>query len=347
MGYRPLLGMGLLFIAQHYITEAYPEFGSALAGMLVVLLVTYNCVFTFWPAVVSHLPWTASQLQLTAVNKDLEMSLRLDTGPAKAKEALTRYLRDVDDTEAAELEKELDALVAKRKQGKFDDNDSKRERDVLDRYQHLVQNRSQLMAIIQGQATNPTDRQRPSDMRSIAQPDTTGRNVASPSILNGDAHRSAEKPVVAVFIESGGSSLEAATQETLYRELQRLDSRMATDIFNAENFGGSAFEQSFRGNRSVLDGSRVFSGVDYVLLGKLATACRESEISGEKFRTCEANLDMKIFDSSHTFGATELSATGAGATDVLALRQALAQVAGLASQETNQTTHTNPSSKAH
>jgi hypothetical protein len=119
--------------------------------------------------------------------RDFRTAIDLDTVTLKAQQRLAKYREQAVDAEVTSIGIELDKLIAKRKNGTFGPEDAKTERQLIARYQDLIQQSEEIKRIItQGESTT----------RSAAPANTSpGGSIAPQSALARDPPAPAPKSV--------------------------------------------------------------------------------------------------------------------------------------------------------
>jgi hypothetical protein len=151
----PFLALGALFIARESLNKKFPTFGPQLGASLVTLVLVYN-IYCSIPAarswLVSRFPLSAAATEQLTDDADLRTAENMEPVALAARKALDRYQGRKEDIVGQQIKTELDALNLKRQQGTFGPADEKKEKEVLNEFQRLVRERTELRRLTVGTA---------------------------------------------------------------------------------------------------------------------------------------------------------------------------------------------------
>jgi hypothetical protein len=151
----PFLALGALFIARESLNKKFPTFGPQLGASLVTLVIVYN-IYCSIPAarswLVSRFPLSAAATEQLTDDADLRTAENMEPVALAARKALDRYQGRKEDIVGQQIKTELDSLNLKRQQGTFGPADEKKEKEVLNEFQKLVRERTELRRLTVGTA---------------------------------------------------------------------------------------------------------------------------------------------------------------------------------------------------
>jgi hypothetical protein len=348
----PLFGFGCLFIAKDYITRRYPDFGGKLTLALFGLMLSYNIVFTVWPLFVREMPWTATVLDNWKKRGDFDTAIsQLDAAPLKAQEVLERYRIATNNAEAAALEQGLDALLARRRAGNFNEDDQREQQQLLDRYQTLVRESAAIRQIV-------TDVNGVTPRSSSAAPAMTSTVPSTPVTVQSSRNRGNQPapstgpavsqipaPSRAQTLDAFVNSLAPSTQNriaaifrsgsdrplarSMYSALRTHDKRLVSDLFQEPAFSVQGFFAEIEsGNTATLIQTRAVNLVSYFLVARIADQCKSSSDAdprvGTGVLTCTVDVTAKLFNrQGQLVEAENFVGTGVGFSENVALNAAV------------------------
>jgi hypothetical protein len=143
------------------------------------------------------------------------------------------------------------------------------------------------------------------------------------STINSGISVSQSKPNVALVIKMNNK--ESSNSGDMFSNLVKADNVYLLKNYFKDTFKGKGyFDRIYSGETTLLMQSRVFSQIDYLILGNLSYSFRKGAAIHKELVSCDLNLVYKIIDKKGSVIKSDVvSAIGPGFSEELALRRGL------------------------
>jgi hypothetical protein len=311
--------------------------------MLGVSVLAHNLVATIWPGFAKSFPLITEGVARRLVGEDVGVSSKLDPCGAALQKLMAEYKFASEDAEAASFKKELDALTAARREGRFGPADELREKELFQKYKELIQRSVELKRMIQESGCSGED---PSPVTSSpltakdnqqSAPSGPGGRANQPighdarkerlegfrAVVNSGVGLTPGKRNIAIVIQAPSAGGSLSPVESLYGQL-RSDAHLITDLFRYDALTRGYFDDIYQGDPEMLRIATTTTRVDALILGRLNYTFRKGSAVDSELVSCDMGLSYKVANQSgDVIKSDSFQVVGPGFSESAALERAV------------------------
>ncbi|MGO9257695.1 MAG: hypothetical protein ACLQU1_15490 [Bryobacteraceae bacterium] len=330
----PLFSVACLFIAQEYAAKHW-SFGPRLSARLGVLLILCNVACTIWPGIVREFPKSVAAVWRRLASVDRELERHIDPPIVAAQSVLASYLKESSNAGAEELQKEFGKLVEKQREGKFSEEDRKREAELFDRYERLTERIQRIEAIRRSNQTPgshpPTTPVAPS-APSVASNAPTGRVASAASATRLDPRIERFRKTLVARSGHGMTGILMLWHDTAGLEAVDALSKPLSK-FNSDAFRVPAVQEEFgadlvAGDADLLSETMTFTQLASLVIVEASVSCEKRSSIDPELVSCDLTAKARKFDAhGQPAGSAHERGTGASFLRAEAIEQAAQRAA--------------------